>query len=157
MRAPQPAALPHRTDRRLVTFPERRAARLNGRLLTALLLFAPTPASAELDPFFAGYVYQFGYGSGTSSNNPRVELTIHYCGDGRYYSQGQSCRPNLIAQGYQCTPLADNGQWRTDGDQLLWRSFQGNSGALTLLRQSDGSVTDPRGNPFIRLGPAACR
>jgi len=125
--------------------------------LAGILGLLPAGARADLQQFFAGYLYQFGYGAGTSSNNPRVELTIHYCPDGRYFSQGQSCRPNIIAQGYQCTPLSDSGYWRAAGNQLQWQSQQGNSGALQLVAQPDGSVTDPRGNPFIRLGPAHCR
>jgi len=89
------------------------------RILAVLviLFYSSVNASAadlrqSLQGYFNGSAVQFGYGSGTSSNNPRVELTIHYCSSGFYYSSGQSCRPNLIASGYQCTSVQDAGVGR---------------------------------------------
>jgi len=91
------------------------------RILAVLviLFYSSVNASAadlrqSLQGYFNGSAVQFGYGSGTSSNNPRVELTIHYCSSGFYYSSGQSCRPNLIASGYQCTSVQDAGRWQVE-------------------------------------------
>jgi len=86
-------------------------------VVLAILFYSPMNISAadlgqSLQRYFNGSAIQFGYGSGTSSNNPRVELTIHYCSSGFYYSSGQSCRPNLIATGYQCTAVQDAGRWQ---------------------------------------------
>ncbi|MEZ5524984.1 MAG: hypothetical protein R3E62_08530 [Pseudomonadales bacterium] len=138
------------------------------RYFTVLLsLFCAIPAGAApdlkqyLDQYFSGAAIQYGYGSGTSSSNPRVELTIHYCASGLYFSSGQSCRPNLYASGYQCTGLEDAGQWRvaTQGGQAVmqWLSNQSGPGGLAIQTRSDGMVVDARGNPFYRVGPASCR
>ncbi|WP_108651272.1 hypothetical protein [Dongshaea marina] len=114
-----------------------------------------------LNQYFSGSAIQFGYGSGTSSNNPRVELEVHYCASGLYYSGGRSCRPNIIAKGYQCTPVQDMGRWQiaTQGNQaaLQWSSNSSGPGAVMLHLRNDGVVVDPRGNPFVRIGRAQCR
>jgi len=132
----------------------------------AFLFFLPVSTSAaglsqSLQQYFSGSAFQFGYGSGTSTNNPRVELTIHYCASGVYYSSGQSCRPNLIASGYQCTPMQDGGRWQlaVQGGQaaLRWHSNISGSGALAIFVRADGAVVDQRGNPFYRAGAAQCR
>lgn len=115
----------------------------------------------SLDRYFRGSAIQFGYGSGTSSSNPRVELTIHYCASGFYYSSGQSCRPNLIATGYQCSPVQDAGRWQLadQGGQtvLQWMSNSDGPGGITVILRGDGMVVDPRGNPFYRVGAAQCQ
>ncbi len=125
-----------------------------------------TPPVAEtgrgsLWGYFAGNMVKFGYGGGTSSNNPRVELVIHYCASGTYYSSGQSCRPNIIAKGYQCTPVQDAGRWQVSGAQgqgrLEWMSNGGGPGSIALQVRNDGVVVDPRGNPFSRIGRAQCQ
>lgn len=113
-----------------------------------------------LQQYFTGSVIQFGYGSGTSSNRPRVELTIHYCSNGAYYSRGQSCRPNIIAKGYQCTNIQDSGQWQvsTQASQtvLQWLSNANGPGSLMVYIRGDGKVVDAQGNPFDRIGQAQC-
>ena len=130
-------------------------------LVFILLCFPALSASAtDLQQYFRGSAIQFGYGAGTSSNNPRVELTIHYCSNGFYYSSGQSCRPNLIATGYQCSGMQDAGQWQLamqNGQAMMqWNSNSSGSGSLPIFLRADGSVVDQRGNPFYRVGPAQC-
>ncbi|WP_210398035.1 hypothetical protein [Motiliproteus sediminis] len=130
--------------------------------LLALALLLParealaTPASNELHRLLSGYSYQYSYGTGVSSSRPRITLFVHYCHDGRYFSAGQSCRPNLYASGYQCTSLQDQGQWQAAADRVDWRSSSGNQGSLALIRQPNGSLADNNGNPLVRLGPASC-
>jgi len=132
--------------------------------LICLFLSTTSSSNEEIQPylmaFFSGYAYQFGYGSGTSSNNPRVELVVHYCSSGYYYSVGQSCRPNMIAKGYQCTNIQDAGQWQViveNGKGVMqWISNSTGPGNLPLHIRSDGSVADLRGNPFLRTGLAQC-
>ena len=132
--------------------------------LICLFLSTSISSNEEIQPyltqFFSGYAYQFGYGSGISSNNPRVELVIHYCSSGYYYSFGQSCRPNLIAKGYQCTNIQDAGQWQViveNGQGVMqWISNSSGPGSLPLYIRNDGSVADVRDNPFLRAGPAQC-
>jgi hypothetical protein len=118
-------------------------------------------ASSPLHAYFAGSMVQFGYGSGTSSNNPRVELVIHYCPSGLFFSAGNSCRPNIIAKGYQCTPVQDAGRWQVSGTpnqgMLQWVSNNGAPGTVAVQMRSDGVVVDPRGNPFNRVGRAQCQ
>ena len=136
-------------------------------LATLAIVFFSSFASAApdlkqyLDQYLRGYAIQFGYGAGTSSNNPRVELTIHYCASGVYYSSGQSCRPNLYASGYQCTSLRDAGQWQVavQGGQgaVQWRSNSNGPGYLAVMVRGDGVVVDGRGNPFYQVGPAGCQ
>lgn len=130
-------------------------------LLHALPATATTNLNQYLHQYFSGSAIQFGYGSGTSSNNPRVELTIHYCGSGVYFSSGQSCRPNLIASGYQCTNVQDVGQWQIsaqrDQGTMQWLSNTSGPGSLVVWVRSDGMVVDGRGNPFHRVGAAQCR
>lgn len=121
-----------------------------------LLLLTTEVLAAELHRYLAGYSYQYTYGSGVSSSRPRVTLFVQYCPDGRYYSSGQSCRPNLYASGYQCSSVEDQGQWRADGSWVAWRSISGEQGQLQLMLQPNGSVTDLNGNPLVRLGPARC-
>ena len=135
-------------------------------LLVASLLLSAIPVSAQnleqyLSQYFTGQSISFGYGGGTSSNNPRVELVIQYCGGGIYYSTGRSCRPNIIAKGYQCNNLQDSGRWRiaARGGQaeIQWRSNNGTPGTVAIRVRGDGIVVDPRGNPFNRIGIARCR
>ena len=117
--------------------------------------------SSPLHAYFAGSMIQFGYGGGTSSNNPRVELVIHYCPSGSFFSTGKSCRPNIIAKGYQCTPVQDAGRWQVSGTQnqgmLQWVSNNGGPGTVVVQMRNDGVVVDPRGNPFNRVGRAQCQ
>jgi hypothetical protein len=132
--------------------------------LIILFLSANVSSNQDIQPyltqFFSGKAYQFGYGSGTSSNNPRVELLIHYCASGSFYSVGQSCRPNLIAKGYQCTDVQDSGRWRVVVESgqgaMQWLSNLSGPGSLPLYLNHDGSVVDARGNPFVLVGPARC-
>lgn len=142
------------------------AALLRFIFVMTMFFCATTSASAadlkqSLQYYFSGSAIQFGYGGGTSSNNPRVELTIHYCPSGLYYSSGQSCRPNLIASGYQCTPMQDAGRWQlvVQGGQALmqWRSNSSGPGSLPIFFSANGAVVDQRGNPFYRVGAAQCR
>ena len=114
------------------------------RVITTLafLFFSQESTSAadlsqSLQQYFSGSAVQFGYGSGTSSNNPRVELTIHYCASGFYHSSGQSCRPNLIASGYQCTPMQDAGR----GALAVGGAGRASSLALELQYQWAGSFS----------------
>lgn len=133
----------------------------NAMLFIAVASVAAANPNQSLQYYFSGSAIQFGYGSGTSSNNPRVELTIHYCSSGLYYSSGRSCRPNLIASGYQCTPMQDAGRWllNLQGGQALlqWNSNSGGSGSMPIYVRADGAVVDQRGNPFVRVGQAGCR
>lgn len=134
-------------------------------VLFLLLCSAPVSAATDLkqylNQYFSGSAIQFGYGSGTSSNNPRVELTIHYCTSGMYFSSGQSCRPNLIASGYQCSNVQDAGQWQitVQGEQAIvqWLSNSSGPGNLAVWVRGDGMVVDGRGNPFYKVGSAQCR
>ena len=135
-------------------------------LVVLALLFQSSTAFAQdlqtyLNQYFTGNVIQFGFGSGVSSSLPRVELVIHYCPSGIFYSSGRSCRPNVIARGHQCTPLQDAGRWQivAQGNQaaLQWMSNSGNRGGTALRVRGDGVVVDPRGNPFNRIGRAQCR
>ncbi len=136
-----------------------------GAVIVALVVVAGSPAAQDLQrsltQYFAGNAIQFGFGSGVSSSSPRVELLIHYCASGKFFSTGRSCRPNIIARGHQCTPLRDAGRWQivTRGGHgaLQWVSNNGNSGATALVVRGDGVVVDPRGNPFNRVGRAQCR
>lgn len=130
------------------------------------LTFCAHPSNAQdlqnyLSKYFTGNAIQFGYGSGISSNSPRVELTIQYCASGIFYSAGRSCRPNIIARGYQCSRLQDSGRWQIVAQgrraALQWVSNQGNRGGTALMVRRDGVVVDPRGNPFKRIGRAQCR
>lgn len=138
-----------------------RRAALAGALALATLPAAAQDLQAYLHRYFAGAAIRFGYGGGTSSNNPRVELVIHYCASGAYYSSGRSCRPNIVAKGYQCTPVQDAGRWQVAAQggraALRWVSNGGAPGAIAVLVGRDGIVTDPRGNRFNRVGPARCR
>jgi outer membrane lipoprotein-sorting protein len=134
-------------------------------LFFVLLMFAPAVSEAQdiksyLENLFTGYAYQFGYGSGTSSSNPRVELVIHYCASKTYFSHGQSCRPNLYASGYQCSNIQDSGVWQIDVQNgqgvIQWMSNTSGPGSLMLFIRNDGSVVDQQGNPFQRVGIAQC-
>jgi hypothetical protein len=133
--------------------------------IAAIMLFAGSVAAQDLQrnltQYFAGSAIQFGFGSGISSNSPRIELVIQYCASGVFYSAGRSCRPNLIARGHQCTPMQDARKWRivAQGNQaaLQWASNSGNTGGTALHVRGDGVVVDPRGNPFVRVGRAQCR
>lgn len=134
-------------------------------LAVVFCLFS-SPADAQklrnyLMKYFRGNAIQFGFGPGTSSNRPRVQLLVQYCASGIFYSTGKSCRPNVVARGYQCTPLNDSGGWNilVQGGQamLRWRSNSGRSGGLPLRVRRDGVVVDPQGNPFKRVGRAKCR
>ena len=132
--------------------------------VTLLMLSSPygfsQGISQTLDTIFRGNAMQFGYGGGTSSNNPRVELLIHYCANGYFYSSGRSCRPNIIAKGYQCTPIQDYGTWQFrefNGQGVLhWVSNNSGPGSLPVYLRNDGSVADQRGNPFYPAGRAQC-
>ena len=133
-------------------------------IVTAILFAGSTHAQdlrRNLMQYFSGSAIQFGFGSGISSNSPRIELLIQYCASGTFYSAGRSCRPNIIAKGYQCTPMRDSGRWQivARGNQaaLQWASNSGNTGGTALLVRGDGVVVDPRGNPFVRVGQAQCR
>ena len=134
--------------------------------LAGMLIFWAEPSGAQdvqryLTRYFTGNAIQFGFGSGVSSNSPRIELLIHDCASGVFHSAGRSCRPNIIARGHQCTPLRDSGQWQivTQRGQggLQWVSNGGNSGGTVLVVRGDGVVVDPRGNPFNRVGRAQCQ
>lgn len=133
--------------------------------LVAVLAFSAQPSIAQdlqkyLTQYFRGSMISFAYGTGVSSNLPRVELVIHYCASGAFFSAGRSCRPNVIARGFQCTQLQDAGKWQlvVQGKQaaLQWMSNSGGPGSVMLGVRNDGVVVDPRGNPFNRLGPAQC-
>ncbi len=131
-------------------------------LLLTLCVSPPLLAeSGALQRYFAGSMVHFGYGSGISSNNPRVEMAIHYCASGTFYSSGRSCRPNLIAKGYQCSQFQDYGQWQVveqNGQAMLqWYSANSGPGGVALQVRGNGTVTDPRGNPFVRVGAAQCQ
>ena len=135
-------------------------------VLAGVIAFCGHAASAQdlqkyLTDYFKGNAVQFGYGTGVSSNLPRVDLVIHYCASGMYLSAGQSCRPNLIARGYQCTPMRDAGRWQivTQGNRavLQWASNSSGPGGIALAVRPDGVVVDPQGNPFSRVGQAQCR
>ena len=129
-----------------------------------ILLASPTAAQNQqsyIQNYFAGKAIQFAYGSGVSSNLPRVELLIHYCASGTFFSWGRSCRPNIIAKGYQCTNLRDAGRWQVvpQGERavLQWLSQNGGRGSAMILVRTDGVVVDTRGNPFHRIGQAQCQ
>ena len=115
---------------------------------------APTHA-AGLASYVRGAVIEYGYGPGTSSNRPRVEMRVALCGSGQYQTQGRSCRPNIIARGYQCSNFRDSGKWRVQGNTLQWMSSKGQPGALQLYRNGRG-FADRQGNPVVRVGNAGC-
>lgn len=124
----------------------------------------PTKASnvdSYMSQYFNGKALEYGFGSGTSSNNPRVVAVTHYCSSGYYYSIGRSCRPNMIAKGYQCTPYQDAGTWSVGvlGQQamLYWTSNTYGAGSFAILARNDGIVVDPRGNAFTFVGNAQCQ
>lgn len=134
-------------------------------LIAAFTIFSQ-PADAQnmrnyLNKYFKGSAIQFAFGAGVSSSRPRVELFVQYCASGIFYSNGRSCRPNVVAQGYQCTPIKDSGGWNivVQGRQamLSWRSHSGRSGGVALRVRRDGIVVDPQGNAFKRVGRARCR
>lgn len=134
-------------------------------IAVVMFCFSAIPAAAQdageyLKQYFTGAAIQFGYGSGTSSNNPRVELWIHYCPNGMFFSSGQSCRPNIIAKGYQCSPIQDAGQWQVsvqNGQPMIqWFSNSTGPGGMVVEIRGDGTVSDLRGNPFNRVGKAQC-
>ncbi|MCW8880261.1 MAG: hypothetical protein OQJ89_09390 [Kangiellaceae bacterium] len=134
-------------------------------LFVSLFLVTQPISSADqqkyLEQFFTGSAVRFGYGSGISSNSPRVELTIHYCPSGAYFSSGQSCRPNIIAKGYQCSSIQDMGQWKIVSQSnvsfIQWYSQNSGPGSLQVFIRNNGSVVDSQGNPFVRIGTAQCR
>lgn len=139
---------------------------LSRAALAGVLALSVHSAAAQnlqkyLTDYFKGHAIQFGYGTGVSSNLPRVELLIQYCASGMYLSTGRSCRPNLIARGFQCTPIQDAGRWQivTQGNRgaLQWVSNGGAPGGIALAVRPDGMVVDPQGNPFNRVGRAQCR
>ena len=133
-------------------------------LFASFFLVALPISSVEqqnyLKQFFTGAAVQFGYGSGISSNSPRVELTIHYCSSGTYFSSGRSCRPNIIAKGYQCSSIQDSGQWKIVSQSnvsfMQWYSNSSGPGSLQLFIRQGGSIVDSQGNPFVRIGTAQC-
>ena len=114
-----------------------------------------------LQSYFAGNLIQYSYGAGVSSSRPRVELAVHYCPSGQYFSSGRSCRPNIVAKGFQCSGFRDAGRWRivAQGRQamLQWTSSSSGPGGIALRVRNDGVVIDPQGNPFVRVGRALCR
>ncbi len=61
-------------------------------VLVFLLYSSVNPSATDLwqslQDYFNDSAIQFDYGSVSSSNNPRVELTIHYRSSGFYYSSG---------------------------------------------------------------------
>lgn len=135
-------------------------------VIVGMALFCASPSTATdlnayVHQYFQGKALEYGYGSGTSSNNPRVVAVTHYCASGYYYSVGQSCRPNLIAKGYQCTPYQDDGSWsvKAQGQQaaLYWTSNSYGPGSLAIYARNDGVFVDPRGNAFTYVGQAQCR
>lgn len=111
--------------------------------------------SAGLASYVRGAVIEYGYGPGTSSNRPRVEMRVALCGSGKYQTQGRSCRPNIIANGYQCSNFRDSGNWRVQGNTLQWMSAKGQPGSLQLYRNG-GGFADRQGNPVVRVGNAGC-
>ncbi|WP_028864047.1 hypothetical protein [Psychromonas aquimarina] len=134
-------------------------------VITAMtLLYASSSTAADLrayvNQYFQGKALEYGFGSGTSSNNPRVVAVTHYCTSGYYYSIGQSCRPNIIARGYQCSPYRDDGNWslKVQGQQatLFWTSTTYGPGNFPIYVRNDGVFVDPRGNAFIYAGEAQC-
>lgn len=114
-----------------------------------------TAQATGLSNFVRGSVVEYGYGPGTSSNRPRVEIRVALCASGTYRTQGRSCRPNLIAKGYQCSNFTDSGNWRVSGNSLQWMSYNGTPGSLNLFRRG-GRYVDSAGNPMVRVGSAGC-
>jgi hypothetical protein len=133
--------------------------------ISVILFYAVPTATADIrtymDRYFTGMALQYGFGSGTSSNNPRVEAVTHYCASGYYYSIGRSCRPNIIAKGYQCSPYEDAGRWQLSyqGNQaiLQWTSNSYGPGSFAIYTRNDGVVVDPRGNAFTYVSQANCQ
>ena len=137
-------------------------------ILAAVLgvaVMSPRVAAAQelqtyLENYFAGAAIAYGSGAGVSSSRPRIEVTVQYCASGAFYSSGRSCRPNLYASGYQCTPFEDAGRWRivTQGQaaELQWLTRAGQPGSLPIGVRQDGTVVDQQGNPFVRVAPAQC-
>ena len=132
--------------------------------LLFLLSFSTTCLAEDLqdylNKYFKGSAIQYGYGSGISSNSPRVELFIHYCASGKFFSSGKTCRPNIIAKGYQCSQLQDAGQWQIavqSGNAFIqWMSYNNGPGSLPIFISNNGLVVDAKGNSFTRTGNAQC-
>ena len=116
---------------------------------------APTAHANGLSSYVRGAVIEYGYGPGTSSNRPRVEMRVALCNSGQYRTQGRSCRPNIIANGYQCSNFTDAGRWRVSGNQLQWMSANGQPGSLQVFRRGNG-YADGNGNRLTRVGNAGC-
>ena len=127
----------------------------------SMMVATQTPAADEVEQDPEQLVTSLQLVAGAAVAQLTPEQRQQLLSAGLVTQRSGSCRPNLIATGYQCTPVQDAGRWQLaiQGGQaaLQWMSNSNGPGSVAVILRGNGMVVDPRGNPFYRVGSAQCQ